>query len=99
MTRNVVQVTQQFIDQGHPQEPNACPIALSLANWNNHHWVVSPGLAFDSTGNDNWDLDDAVENWIYEFDLGELVYPIGLVMDTESLPLTIRLQDSAEPTS
>ena len=85
----VVQVTQQWIDQGERREPDACPIALALANWNHHSWTVAPGTAYD--GDDEWYMDGAVEDWIVEFDNGDLVHPIGLVMDTEGLTPTIRL--------
>ena len=100
MTGNVVHVTQQFIDEGQRYETDTCPIALALADWSNHLWIVQKHSAtmspFDSTGGDKWRLDDAVKKWIAAFDNGDPVCPIELVVDSESLTPTIRLLELTE---
>ena len=98
MTKNIVQVTQQNIENGDPAQPTTCPLALAMNAWHQYPWIIQTDWATAADGlGPRWDVDPDVSTWLRAFDDGDSVGPIALVMDTELL--TITLQDSAEPAS
>lgn len=79
MASNVVEVTQQHIDEGFCGNPEMCPVALALGDWNNEAWYIMD-YAFDGKERE-WKIDPGLTVWISRFDQRQPVAPIALVMD------------------
>jgi len=76
-----IKVTQECIDNGLPDEPRACPIALALNKQTGNKWSV--GGWFATVGKRIYiDFPDEAIEFIHDFDMGDDVKPF-----TFKLPL------------
>jgi hypothetical protein len=82
-----IAIEQRHIDQGHPWNPHACPIALALGEqlgWRDS-WV---NVGYGQCGNgvpltpaEGHPLPSEVVKWAERFDLGRMVVPFTFTLE------------------